>query len=146
MKSEVPKNPVEPSANHRQTPKIFLIRFSSKLNWDDSVPFDELQELRNALSRHASLVLLRLFLDSRERIKMRCHCEVQIAILVDKTLGRLVNPKGIDYQTPQTSTLVLAGGLMKNERYRDALEKQIDHLRLYFRRTVVVEDAALAGA
>ena len=42
--------------------------------------------------------------------------------------------------------LVFAGGLMKNERYRDALEKQIDHLRLYFRGTVVVEDAALAGA
>jgi hypothetical protein len=68
---ESAKDPVEPSANHLQTPKTFLIRFRSKLNWDDSVPFDELQELRNALSRHASLDLLGLFLDSRERIQMR---------------------------------------------------------------------------
>ncbi|OQD82867.1 hypothetical protein PENANT_c019G06984 [Penicillium antarcticum] len=70
----------------------------------------------------------------------------QVAVLIGKTLGRLVNSKGTDYQPSETSVLVLAGGLMKNERYRAVLERQLDQHRLYFRGTVVVEDAALTGA
>ncbi|KAJ5742446.1 uncharacterized protein N7511_011465 [Penicillium nucicola] len=70
----------------------------------------------------------------------------QIALLVGKTLGRLVNPKGTHYRLSESSVLILAGGLMKNELYRAALEQHLYHHQLYFYRTVVVEDAALTGA
>jgi N-acetylmuramic acid 6-phosphate etherase len=69
----------------------------------------------------------------------------QVAILIGKTLARLVNPKGTHYQPPKKTVLVLAGGLMKNEKYRAALEQQLYQYQFYFRETVVVEDAALMG-
>ncbi|OQE29271.1 hypothetical protein PENFLA_c004G10819 [Penicillium flavigenum] len=70
----------------------------------------------------------------------------QVALLVGETLGRLVKPQATGYQPSEASVLVLAGGLMKNERYRATFEKQLDSHRLYFRGTVVVEDAARSGA
>ncbi|KAF7518301.1 hypothetical protein PCG10_000541 [Penicillium crustosum] len=70
----------------------------------------------------------------------------QVALLVSGTLGRLVKPQATGYQPCETSVLVLAGGLMKNDRYRATFEKQLDSHGLYFRGTVVVEDAARSGA
>ncbi|KGO42408.1 N-acetylmuramic acid 6-phosphate etherase MurQ [Penicillium expansum] len=70
----------------------------------------------------------------------------QVALLVGEALGRLVKPQATGYQPPEASVLVLAGGLMKNERYRATFEKQLDTHRLYFRGTVVVEDVARSGA
>lgn len=69
----------------------------------------------------------------------------QVALLVGEALGRLVKPQATGYQPPEASVLVLAGGLMKNERYRATFEKQLDTNRLYFRGTVVVEDVARSG-
>ncbi|KAF4761088.1 hypothetical protein HAV15_005926 [Penicillium sp. str.  len=70
----------------------------------------------------------------------------QVALLVGETLGRLVKPQATDYHPCEASVLVLAGGLMKNDRYRATFEKQLDSHGLYFRGTVVVEDAARSGA
>ncbi|KAJ9484112.1 hypothetical protein VN97_g9274 [Penicillium thymicola] len=70
----------------------------------------------------------------------------QITLLVGETLGRLVKPQATGYQPCEASVLVLAGGLMKNDRYRATFEKQLDSHGLYFRGTVVVEDAARSGA
>ncbi|KAJ5835381.1 hypothetical protein N7447_001407 [Penicillium robsamsonii] len=70
----------------------------------------------------------------------------QVALLVGDTLARLVKPQATGYQPSEASVLVLAGGLMKNERYRTTFEKQLDSHRLYFKGTVVVEDAAVSGA
>ena len=70
----------------------------------------------------------------------------QVAKLVGDTLRRLVDPRALEYQAPETSVLILAGGLMNNERYRAAFEHQLDSHRLYFRGTVVAKDAATLGA
>ncbi|KAJ5513734.1 hypothetical protein N7463_003286 [Penicillium fimorum] len=70
----------------------------------------------------------------------------QVALLVGDTLARLVKPQATGYQPSEASVLVLAGGLMKNERYRATFEKQLDAHKLYFKGTVVVEDAARSGA
>lgn len=70
----------------------------------------------------------------------------QITLLVGETLGRLVKPQATGYQPCEASVLVLAGGLMKNDRYRATFEKQLDSHGLYFKGTVVVEDAARSGA
>lgn len=70
----------------------------------------------------------------------------QVALLVGETLGRLVKPEATGYQPSEASVLVLAGGLMKNERYRATFDKQLDSQKLSFKGTVVVEDAARSGA
>ncbi|KAJ5237076.1 hypothetical protein N7489_007167 [Penicillium chrysogenum] len=70
----------------------------------------------------------------------------QVALLVGGTLGRLVKPQATGYQPNEASVLILAGGLMKNGRYRATFEKQLDSHRLYFKGTVVVENAARSGA
>ncbi|CAG8254083.1 unnamed protein product [Penicillium nalgiovense] len=70
----------------------------------------------------------------------------QVTLLVGETLGRLVKPQATGYQPSEASVLILAGGLMKNERYRATFEEQLDSHRLYFKGTVVVEDAARSGA
>ncbi|KXG48479.1 ATPase, BadF/BadG/BcrA/BcrD type [Penicillium griseofulvum] len=70
----------------------------------------------------------------------------QVALLVGETLGRLVKPQAAGYQPSEASVLVLAGGLMKNERYKATFEKQLESHRLYFKGTVVVDDAARSGA
>ena len=70
----------------------------------------------------------------------------QVALLVGGTLARLVKPQATGHQPSEASVLVLAGGLMKNERYRATFEKQLDSHRLYFKGTVVVENAARSGA
>jgi N-acetylmuramic acid 6-phosphate etherase len=70
----------------------------------------------------------------------------QVNTLVGTTIKRLVNPNALGYQSSETSVLILAGGLMKNERYRATFERQLDIHRLHFREKVVVEDAAALGA
>lgn len=70
----------------------------------------------------------------------------QIAKLVGDTLNRLVNPISLGYQATENSVLVLAGGLLNNEGYRAVFQDQLDHHQLYFRETVVVDDAAASAA
>ncbi|KAJ5189037.1 ATPase BadF/BadG/BcrA/BcrD type [Penicillium cf. griseofulvum] len=70
----------------------------------------------------------------------------QVALLVGDTLGRLVKPQAAGYQPSEASVLVLTGGLMKNERYKATFEQQLESHKLYFKGTVVVDDAARSGA
>jgi N-acetylmuramic acid 6-phosphate etherase len=70
----------------------------------------------------------------------------QVEKLVGETLGRLVHPQSTGYHPSEGTVLVLAGGLMKNEKYRAALETQLSSHYLFFQGTVMVEDAACVGA
>lgn len=70
----------------------------------------------------------------------------QVEKLVGETLARLVKPLSTGYQPSESTVLVLAGGLVKNERYRAVLEQQMNLHQLSFQETVVVEDAACVGA
>ncbi|KAJ5908763.1 hypothetical protein N7495_001445 [Penicillium taxi] len=70
----------------------------------------------------------------------------QISHLVNKTLSRLANPRCAGYAVPDETDLVLAGGLMKNEGYLQALRHFLRERRLEFRNVHVVDDVALAGA
>ena len=71
--------------------------------------------------------------------------ESQVFRLVN-TLSRLVDSRCSSYVAPEETEIVLAGGLMKNERYRQALQQQFARRGWYFRRVHVVDDVAAAGA
>ncbi|CAG8937811.1 unnamed protein product [Penicillium salamii] len=66
--------------------------------------------------------------------------------LIGDTLSRLVNPDGFEYQASEHSVLILAGGLLNNDWYRAGFKDQLDSRQLFFRETVVVENAAAVGA
>ncbi|KAJ5160929.1 uncharacterized protein N7482_007933 [Penicillium canariense] len=72
--------------------------------------------------------------------------EEQTAHLITKTLGRLTDSKCRGYAPPEETELVLAGGLMKNEEYQQALKKQLDQRGLRFRGIRAVDDVAAVGA
>ena len=72
--------------------------------------------------------------------------EDQVASLVNNALSRLVDPRCSSYVAPEESEIVLAGGLMKNEGYQQALQRQFAQRGLNFRSVLVVDDVAAAGA
>ncbi|KAJ5550318.1 hypothetical protein N7461_005016 [Penicillium sp. DV-2018c] len=96
-------------------------------------------------ARIASIAPVVLELMDRSNIA-EAIVNAQAEKLVGETLGRLVNPRSTGYHPSDKTVLVLAGGLMKNERYRASLETQLRAHNLSFKGTVVVEDAACAGA
>ncbi|KAJ5142392.1 hypothetical protein N7476_003748 [Penicillium atrosanguineum] len=71
--------------------------------------------------------------------------ETQALNLVN-TLNRLVDRRCSSYVAAEESEIVLAGGLMKNDGYRQALQEQFAQRGLHFRRIHVVDDVAAAGA
>ncbi|CAG7983355.1 unnamed protein product [Penicillium olsonii] len=72
--------------------------------------------------------------------------KAQVGKLIGENLSRLVNPDALEYQVPEQSVLILAGGLLNHDRYRATFEDELDSRRLYFRGTVVVENASVVGA
>jgi N-acetylmuramic acid 6-phosphate etherase len=102
---------------------------------------------------HQETVKTRIAQMAETVLELASHDEVAKAIvegqtshLVTKTLGRLTDPKSIDYAAPHGTVLVLAGGLMRNEGYQRALREQLDQRGLHFQEVHVVDDVAAAGA
>lgn len=72
--------------------------------------------------------------------------EEQVVSLVNNALSRLVDPRCSSYVAPEESEIVLAGGLMKNAEYQEALQRQFAQRGLNFRSVLVVDDVAAAVA
>lgn len=104
-----------------------------------------LAQTRGMKSRIASVaqVVLEL-MDKNETAAAIVNSQVEK--LVGGTLARLVKPQSIGYQPSEGTVLVLAGGLMKSDKFRAVLDQQLDLHKFCFQRTVVVEDAAYVGA
>jgi N-acetylmuramic acid 6-phosphate etherase len=103
--------------------------------------------------RHQETVKTRISQLAETVLKLASHdesaqviLEGQTTHLVTKTLGRLTDPKSTGYAAPQETVLVLAGGLMKNEGYQQALREQLGQRGLHFEGIRVVDDVAAAGA
>lgn len=69
--------------------------------------------------------------------------EDKVTSIIRKPLSRLIDPRSSGYVAPEETELVLAGGLMKNEGYQNAMIQQIAQQGLHFRRISVVDDVAV---
>lgn len=99
---------------------------------------------QSAKARIADVAETVLRLASRDQTAMTI-INNQISCLVNSTLSRLVDYRCTSYVAPEDSELVLAGGLMRNEGYRTALQRQLVQRGLHFRGIRVVDDVAAVG-
>lgn len=72
--------------------------------------------------------------------------ETQVSSLVNNTLSRLMDCQCKSYVAPEETEIILAGGLMKNEGYRQALQRHFTQRGFNFRSSHFVDDVAAAGA
>lgn len=109
--------------------------------------------LSNVLSQHHAQSTKSRIADVAEAVLRLAPCDRtamaiinnQILGLVNCTLSRLVDYRCTSYVMPEESELVLAGGLMRNEGYRTALQRQLVQRGLHFRGIRVVDDVAAVG-
>ncbi|KAJ5669926.1 uncharacterized protein N7477_005289 [Penicillium maclennaniae] len=85
--------------------------------------------------------ILKLVPDSKTAMTI---VETQVSSLVD-TFSGLVDRRCSSYIAPEESELVLAGGLMKNERDREALQQRFDQRGWCFWRVHVIDDVVAAA-
>ncbi|KAJ5809673.1 uncharacterized protein N7503_001891 [Penicillium pulvis] len=69
--------------------------------------------------------------------------EDKVASIIQKPLRRLVDSRSSGFVAPEGTELVLAGGLMKDEGYQNAMRQQIAQQGLHFRGISVIDDVAV---
>ncbi|KAJ5532993.1 hypothetical protein N7494_009545 [Penicillium frequentans] len=69
--------------------------------------------------------------------------EDKVSSIIHKPLRRLVDPRSSGFVAPEETELVLAGGLMKDEGYHNAMRQQIAQQGLHFRGMSVIDDVAV---
>ncbi|RJE21743.1 glucokinase regulator family protein [Aspergillus sclerotialis] len=70
----------------------------------------------------------------------------QASALIEKTLGRLVNPNCVGYTRPEESGLILSGSVMSNSTYKTLVLSRLENQGIQFQYVETVDDAVLTGA
>jgi len=67
----------------------------------------------------------------------------KVSSIIQKPLRRLVDPRSSGYVASEETELVLAGGLLKDEGYQNAIRQHIAQQGFHFRGISVVDDVAV---
>lgn len=99
-------------------------------------------EVKTRIASAARPVLDAAAADDDGAVQLISH---QVSCLIDNTLGRLLNPKSCEYQTPEHCGLIISGSVTLHESYQAIFRRSLANRGIQFAYIESVPDAAAVG-